>query len=65
MINMFDVQADGDFVTGTAKERYQILKSLIDDGMEKTDAIRHFDSLHIPDDKHDFYLDKLINYERR
>ena len=60
MVNMFDIQADEDFVIGNSKKRYEILKEAMSQGMSKVEALRLYDSLHIPDKDHDLYLEKLM-----
>jgi len=60
MINIFDIEDDKEFLVGNSKSRYEILKEAMSQGMSKVEALRLYDSLHIPDKDHDLYLEKLM-----
>jgi len=58
-INLFEPEANSDFSISSAEERYNILMELINKGMSKDKAIFAFKGIHIPDEKHEYYLKKL------
>ena len=60
--SIFEPQANAEFCGLPAKERYEILIGLIDEGMPKSDAIEAFEGLHMPDEQHKEYLKKLKEY---
>ena len=59
---IFEPRANSDFCVMPAKERYDMLIEMMDEGMPKNEAIEAFEGLHMPDEQHEEYLKKLKEY---
>jgi len=62
MISIIDVEASGEYILGDSKKRYEMLKEAVELGMTKADAVNLYSRLHLPDEQHEEYLNKLKEY---